>query len=88
MSTSKDGGLTWSAAVNTAGMAQGVGGQPLVQKSGTVVVPIDNPDGTADTGVHLERRRSHVECAGHGFAHHRPPGRRRSADHAFAVGRR
>jgi len=40
MSTSADGGLTWSAAVNTTGTAGGIGGQPLVQPSGKVVVPM------------------------------------------------
>ncbi len=46
MSTSTDGGLTWSAAVNTADLATGLGGQPMVQPGGTVVVPIENAIGT------------------------------------------
>jgi hypothetical protein len=41
MSTSSDGGLTWSAAVGTTNRAFGIGGQPLVQPNGTVVVPIE-----------------------------------------------
>jgi hypothetical protein len=41
MSTSSDGGLTWSAAVGTSSRAFGIGGQPLVQPNGTVVVPIE-----------------------------------------------
>ena len=41
MSTSSDGGLTWGAATATANLAQGIGGQPLVQPNGTVVVPIE-----------------------------------------------
>ena len=40
MSTSSDGGLTWSASLPTADVASGIGGQPLVQPNGTVVVPI------------------------------------------------
>ncbi len=40
MSTSKDGGKTWSRGVNTQDSAYGIGGQPLVQPNGTVVVPI------------------------------------------------
>ena len=40
MSTSTDGGLTWGAAQPTHGHAHGIGGQPLVQPDGTVVVPI------------------------------------------------
>jgi hypothetical protein len=41
MSTSSDGGLTWGAAKATANHATGIGGQPLVQPNGTVVVPIE-----------------------------------------------
>jgi hypothetical protein len=41
MSTSTDGGLTWGAATATANLAQGIGGQPLVQPNGTVVVPTE-----------------------------------------------
>jgi hypothetical protein len=41
MSTSTDGGLTWGAAKGTSNHAAGIGGQPLVQPNGTVVVPIE-----------------------------------------------
>jgi hypothetical protein len=41
MSTSTDGGLTWGAAQTTANGAHGIGGQPLVQPNGTVIVPIN-----------------------------------------------
>ncbi len=47
MSTSTDGGLTWSAAVNTASSTAGIGGQPVVQPNGTVVVPIMSSDGNS-----------------------------------------
>jgi len=40
MSTSTDGGLTWSAPSTTADFAGGIGGQPLVQPNGNVVVPL------------------------------------------------
>lgn len=40
MSTSTDGGLTWSAAQTTGNRAHGIGGQPLVQPSGNLIVPI------------------------------------------------
>jgi BNR repeat-like domain len=40
MSTSTNGGLTWGSATPTADAASGIGGQPLVQPNGTVVVPI------------------------------------------------
>ena len=41
MSTSNDGGLTWGAPIATASGATGIGGQPLVQQTGEVVVPIE-----------------------------------------------
>lgn len=41
MSTSSDGGLTWGAPAATADLAEGIGGQPLVQPNGTVVVPLE-----------------------------------------------
>jgi BNR repeat-like domain len=47
MSTSTDGGLTWGAGLNTANSATGIGGQPVVQPSGTVVVPAGNANTTA-----------------------------------------
>jgi hypothetical protein len=42
MSTSSDGGLTWSTPLPTASASDGIGGQPLVQPNGTVVVPIES----------------------------------------------
>ena len=41
MSTSNDGGLTWGVATPSANAVQGIGGQPLVQPNGTVVVPLE-----------------------------------------------
>ncbi|MEO8972434.1 MAG: sialidase family protein [Ktedonobacteraceae bacterium] len=40
MSTSTDGGQTWSFPRNPVGTPNGIGGQPLVQPNGTVIVPI------------------------------------------------
>jgi BNR repeat-like domain len=42
MSTSLDGGATWSAPLATANGASGIGGEPVVQPDGDVVVPIDD----------------------------------------------
>lgn len=45
MSTSTDGGLTWSApSTNNTGV---IGGQPVVRPDGTVIVPIDNANESA-----------------------------------------
>jgi hypothetical protein len=45
MSTSTDGGTSWSApATNNTGV---IGGQPVVRPDGTVIVPIDNANETA-----------------------------------------
>ena len=45
MSTSSDGGTTWGAAIHPAN-ALGLGGQPLVQPNGTVIVPFEADAGT------------------------------------------
>jgi hypothetical protein len=45
MSTSTDGGLTWSPEAHTAGSDYGIGGVPLVLPKGTVVVPISGFNG-------------------------------------------
>jgi hypothetical protein len=42
MSTSTDGGQTWSTPLGAAAGDRGIGGQPLVQPNGTVVVPIED----------------------------------------------
>lgn len=42
LSTSRDGGKTWSAATTTTDSATGTSGYPLVQLSGTIIVPISN----------------------------------------------
>lgn len=41
MSTSSDGGQTWGAGKASADHAFGLGGEPLVQPNGTVVVPFE-----------------------------------------------
>jgi hypothetical protein len=47
LSTSSDGGITWSVPVSTPTHAHGLGGQPLVQPNGNVVVPFESIDGLA-----------------------------------------
>lgn len=46
MRTSTDGGLTWGPARAPSGGATGLGGQPVVQPSGTVVVPYESIAGS------------------------------------------
>src|SRR5258708_12361889 len=46
MSTSTNGGLIWRKGLNSVDHASGLGGQPLVQPNGTVVVPFF--DGSAN----------------------------------------
>jgi hypothetical protein len=41
MSTSHDGGLTWSPGLPSADHATGLGGEPVVQPNGTVIVPFN-----------------------------------------------
>lgn len=47
MSTSTNGGESWGAALSTANSKHGIGGQPVVQPSGVVVVPFDGFSGRA-----------------------------------------
>ena len=47
VSTSRDGGLTWDAPRQTANGASGLGGQPVVQPNGTVIIPATNAFETA-----------------------------------------
>src|SRR5208283_1766485 len=74
MSTSTDGGLTWGAATPTANKAEGIGGQPLVQPNGTVVVPIETNGMSAFTStnggaswsrpVTISNIQSHTDAGG------------------------
>ncbi|MGN6677479.1 MAG: sialidase family protein, partial [Streptosporangiaceae bacterium] len=54
MSTSADGGQTWGAPTPTADNVHGLGGQPVVQPNGHVVVPFEGFNGirafTSDDG--------------------------------------
>jgi len=45
MSTSTDGGLTWGPALMPAGSPSGLGGQPVAQPNGNVVVPYEGGAG-------------------------------------------
>jgi hypothetical protein len=47
MSTSADSGLTWGAPTPTADNAHGLGGQPVVQPNGRVVVPYEGLSGAS-----------------------------------------
>jgi hypothetical protein len=74
MSTSSDGGLTWGAAKATANHAAGIGGQPLVQPNGNVIVPIEtfgmsafistNGGATWSAPVSVANIQSHTDAAG------------------------
>ena len=74
MSTSSDGGLTWGAAKATANHAAGIGGQPLVQPNGTVIVPIEtfgmsafsstNGGATWSAPVSVANIQSHTDAGG------------------------
>ncbi len=74
MSTSTDGGLTWGPATATANHATGIGGQPLVQPNGTVVVPIETSGISAFTSanggaswsapVAVSNIQSHLDAGG------------------------
>jgi hypothetical protein len=46
MTTSTDGGQTWGPPKSTGNSAKGLGGQPLAQPDGTVIVPFETIHGT------------------------------------------
>lgn len=46
MSTSTNGGQSWSAGIGPSGSPSGLGGQPVVQPNGTVIVPFEDLNGT------------------------------------------
>jgi hypothetical protein len=48
MSTSRDGGFTWSPGTATRSRLHGIGGEPIVQPNGDVVVPILGFNGIVD----------------------------------------
>jgi hypothetical protein len=47
LSTSTDGGASWGLPLNTGNNATGLGGQPVVQPNGQVIVPIMSASGSA-----------------------------------------
>jgi hypothetical protein len=48
MRTSTDGGLTWGKQLSPADRTSGLGGQPVVQPNGTVVVPFSSASSDAE----------------------------------------
>ena len=83
MSTSSDGGLHWGVRRHTADNATGLGGQPVVQPGGTVIVPYASASEDAissfrstDGGATWE---AHVPVAAPGPNHHTVAGAMRAA---------
>ena len=76
MSTSTDGGLTWGPQRQPSGLPSGLGGQPVVQPNGTVVVPYSSNGGsirsfsstnggtTWNASVLVSRISAHSEAGG------------------------
>jgi hypothetical protein len=74
MSTSTDGGVTWGAAKAPATQPSGIGGQPLVQPNGTVIVPIEtsgisafvstNGGGSWSAPVTVANIQAHTDAGG------------------------
>jgi hypothetical protein len=76
MSTSHDGGIHWDTPVPTAGNDKGLGGQPLVQPDGDVIVPFESLNGktaafkstdggdTWDKAVTISSNRTHGNTGG------------------------
>ena len=52
MSTSTDGGASWGTPQQTVGADVGIGGQPVIQPTGKVIVPMTNDDETGIRAFH------------------------------------
>ncbi len=74
MSTSTDGGVTWGPAMTTQGTDFGIGGNPLVQPNGNVVVPFADFNGgmsafmSTNGGQSWTRAASIASAPSHGIA--------------------
>jgi hypothetical protein len=58
MSTSVDGGRTWGTPIATGGHDKGLGGQPVVQPNGAVVVPFESLNGKIEAFTSTDGGRS------------------------------
>jgi hypothetical protein len=80
MSTSTDGGLTWSPAVATQGQDFGIGGLPLVKPGGRVIVPFLGFTGSVMAFVSTNGGQSWTKAVSVGaFINHGEAGDIRSA---------
>ena len=86
MSTSTDGGQTWSTPIQTAGHDKGLGGQPVVQPNGQGDRSLREP-GRKDRLLLLGRWRRLVGPGGQGGEHPLPRRRRRPAYESASHGR-
>ena len=84
MSTSSDGGQTWSTPQTTAGNNYGIGGNPIVQPNGTVVVGYADSNGgmwpsrplmadKLESAVSIANAPSHGEAGGCAAVDFPPP---------------
>ena len=87
MSTSTDGGLTWSVPIETAGHDKGLGGQPVVQPDGTVIVPFESLDGRSPRSPRTNGGASWTQGASRS-SNDPLPRRRRQPAHQPAAERR
>ncbi|GAC1445766.1 MAG: sialidase family protein [Chloroflexota bacterium] len=75
MSTSIDGGNTWSAGTSPGGNVTGLGGEPLIQPNGTVIVPAAGANetsiiafGSVDGGASWGPEATVADVQSHGVA--------------------
>ena len=65
MSTSSDGGQTWGTPMTTGGNDYGIGGNPIVQLNGNVVVPFADFNGGMSAFMSSNGGQSWTSCGQH-----------------------
>jgi hypothetical protein len=72
MSVSSDGGLTWGAGLASSDHAGGLGGEPVVQPNGTVIVPFQGGGidvfSSTNGGVSWGKSKAIASISSHGVA--------------------
>ena len=81
MVTSTDGGVTWGSVLSPPGCSSGLGGQPVVQPNGNVIVPYSNDGGAESSFRSTNGGTSWGDCSARLQRH----GARRGREHPHVL---